>query len=379
MMLFFLASLLIIVVLAILLLPLFRSNPAGDDALQHNLTVFRDQLLELDRDAEAGLITGEEKDAARLEIERRLIAAQKQLSEHKRLEMPGRTEILIAALIGLVPLLAAGFYMQIGRPDLPAAPYSQRTDLASANIMDAGSHPEMNALIEELKQRLVEDPESLEGWALLARSQANIGDYESALAAYGKAIEITGGRNAQIAAEYAETLVLASEGIVIPEAENIFHNLLLEDENDPQALFYIGLAEAQRGEDESALARWRKIIEVSPPDAPWLSAVQAQIAELSGEEAPPPPLPVRPGPTQEQMEAAQSMSAEDQQAMINAMVEGLAERLKENPDDLQGWQRLARAYQVLGRVKDEQAALAQIIRLNPDDQAAKARIEELAR
>ncbi len=377
MMLFFLASLLIIVVLAILLLPLFRTNPVGDDALQHNLTVFRDQLLELDRDAEAGLITAEEKDAARLEIERRLIAAQKQRSDQKRLEMPGRTEILIAALIGLVPLLAAGFYMQIGRPDLPAAPYSQRTDLASANTMDSGSHPEMNTLIEELKQRLEEDPESLEGWALLARSQANIGDYEGALSAYGKAIEITGGRNAQIAAEYAETLVLASQGMVIPEAENIFHNLLLEDENDPQALFYIGLAEAQRGDDESALNRWRKIIEISPPDAPWLSAVQAQIAELSGEQAPPPPLPVR-GPTQEQMAAAEAMSPEEQTAMINSMVEGLAARLQENPDDLQGWQRLARAYQVLGRVRDEQAALAQIIRLNPSDQAAKARIEELA-
>jgi cytochrome c-type biogenesis protein CcmH len=379
MMLFFLASVLIIVVLGILLLPLFRSNPVGDDALQHNLTVFRDQLLELDRDSEAGLITGEEKDAARLEIERRLIAAQKQLSEQKRLEMPGRTEILIAALIGLVPLLAAGFYMQIGRPDLPASPYAQRTDLARANAMDAGSHPEMNALIEELKQRLEEDPESLEGWSLLARSQANIGDYESALAAYGKAIEMTGGRNAQIAAEYAETLVLASEGMVIPEAENIFQNLLLEDENDPQALFYIGLAEAQRGDDENALIRWRKIIEVSPADAPWLSAVQAQIAELSGEEAPPPPLPVRSGPSQDQMDAVQSMSAEEQTAMINTMVEGLADRLKENPDDLEGWQRLARAYQVLGRTSEEQSALAQIIRLAPDDQAAKARIEELAR
>ena len=55
-----------------------------------------------------------------------------------------------------------------------------------------------------------------------------------------------------------------------------------------------------------------------------------------------------PGPTQEQVDAAQNMSAEDRQAMIRTMVDRLAEKLKASPDDLDGWQRLIRARLVLG-------------------------------
>ncbi|MEQ8806379.1 MAG: c-type cytochrome biogenesis protein CcmI, partial [Rhodospirillales bacterium] len=67
----------------------------------------------------------------------------------------------------------------------------------------------------------------------------------------------------------------------------------------------------------------------------------------------------------EQMEAAQDMTAEDRDAMIRGMVERLADRLKENPDDLAGWRRLERAYRVLGDTAKADAAAAEIKRLSP--------------
>ena len=51
------------------------------------------------------------------------------------------------------------------------------------------------------------------------------------------------------------------------------------------------------------------------------------------------------------MEAVGQMSAEEQQAMIRSMVQRLADRLAENPDDRAGWLRLARAYEVLGETE----------------------------
>ena len=64
-----------------------------------------------------------------------------------------------------------------------------------------------------------------------------------------------------------------------------------------------------------------------------------------------------PGPTREDVEAASKMTGEDRMAFIRSMVERLADRLKDEPNDLKGWQRLARAYQVLGekeKAEDQQ-------------------------
>ncbi|MGI9387049.1 MAG: tetratricopeptide repeat protein, partial [Methyloligellaceae bacterium] len=58
------------------------------------------------------------------------------------------------------------------------------------------------------------------------------------------------------------------------------------------------------------------------------------------------------GPTAEQVAAASKMTAGDRSEMINQMVSGLAERLKEDGNDLEGWVKLVRAYTVLGK-RDE--------------------------
>jgi cytochrome c-type biogenesis protein CcmH len=50
------------------------------------------------------------------------------------------------------------------------------------------------------------------------------------------------------------------------------------------------------------------------------------------------------------------MTPEARQAMIHAMVDRLAAQLEANPNDEEGWRRLARAYTVLGDTDKAQAA-----------------------
>merc|ERR1711916_190286 len=57
-----------------------------------------------------------------------------------------------------------------------------------------------------------------------------------------------------------------------------------------------------------------------------------------------------PGPTREDVEAAGEMSADEQNEFIRSMVARLADRLAEEPDDLDGWMRLGNAYKVLNEV-----------------------------
>jgi cytochrome c-type biogenesis protein CcmH len=94
------------------------------------------------------------------------------------------------------------------------------------------------------------------------------------------------------------------------------------------------------------------LAQTAPADAPWLTVVNATIADLSQQLGQPVPAaaPIRaaPGPSQADMAAAANMSGDDQQKMIRGMVAKLDQRLKDNPDDPDGWQRLGRAYGVLG-------------------------------
>ncbi len=70
------------------------------------------------------------------------------------------------------------------------------------------------------------------------------------------------------------------------------------------------------------------------------------------------------------MQDAAALSPEEQAQMIQQMVTGLAEKLQDDPTDIAGWRRLARAYQVLGEQDKQIDALKQIYRQTPDDEVS---------
>ncbi|TGV94001.1 c-type cytochrome biogenesis protein CcmI, partial [Mesorhizobium sp. M2D.F.Ca.ET.145.01.1.1] len=94
----------------------------------HDLEVYRDQLAELDRDAARGLIRPAEAAEARAEIARRILRLGNADITGKT---SGRAASVTARLVATVavlavPLVSWGFYSQIGSPDLPSQPLSER-------------------------------------------------------------------------------------------------------------------------------------------------------------------------------------------------------------------------------------------------------------
>jgi len=132
--------------------------------------------------------------------------------------------------------------------------------------------------------------------------------------------------------------------------------------------FYLALGDAQDGKASEAVAAWAKLAGEAPRDAPWLPLVRKRMVETARaagialpEAAQPAPqsTPSAGGaPSAADIEAVQAMSPAERQAMIHSMVERLAARLDANPDDAEGWQRLARAYAVLGETQKAEAAAA---------------------
>ncbi len=235
--------------------------------------------------------------------------------------------------------------------------------------------PRYIALMEQLRTAVAARPGDLRGQELLAYNEQVLGNYAAAYRAQAAVIALKGAEaTAADHAAFGELMVAAAGGYVSPEAEAAFSEVLRRDPANGTALYYIGQMFAQTGRFDLAFRLWRPLLDRSDPQDPWVAPIRAQIAEvadragvrytlppLPGAPGPPFPGPVwpRPGPTQDQVTAAQDMSPEDRAAMIRGMVAGLAERLAQGEGTAAEWARLIRAYGVLGDREAAAAAWAQ--------------------
>jgi cytochrome c-type biogenesis protein CcmH len=283
----------------------------------------------------------------------------------------------------VVPAGAVTLYLRLGAPQLPDEPFAERQ--IAVEQAEARTR-EMERLTAQLAQRLEENPDDPRGWVLLGRSYRSMNRFADAARAFEKAMKLTGG-NPDVATDYGEALVFAHDGTVTETAREAFLGALARDPDHYKARFYVAFAKAQDGKLREALQDWVDLAAMAPAGARWLDQVEDRIRDVAQrlnldpstikpspgiKRAAPPEAaqqtaPTAPGPSQEEVEAAAGMSAADRQAMIQSMVDRLAARLKENPDDVEGWMRLGRSYMVMGRTDEGVEAMAKAADLAPKD------------
>jgi cytochrome c-type biogenesis protein CcmH len=450
------------------------SRRAGDaQAADYDVEVYKSQLAEVERDAARGQLGPEEAEAARTEIGRRLLEAdRRRVQAHAAAPgaAPGFLHRLMPyAIAAALPAAAFGLYLSLGMPGAPDRPLASRGEererLAQQRAANSQQEAQqggqsLDASAENLRRRLADSPDDLEGWALLARTEMARGAYRAAAQAYRKARELADPAFiAELMSAQGEALTMAAEGVVSERAQGLFADALLRDPDDVRAAYYLAEADMQAGRVEQAMNRWIALAQAAPPGAPYLPVVTARaqaaaeqlgidIADQLPDPAPPvaadqgassleslaarvvadpmdfqawvgliegraragepglarqrlaearevfanAPFPRREltqlavtlgleeagtaageapgdgprGPDADDLAAAQDMSETERLEMIAGMVDGLAARLEENPDDLQGWRMLARSYQVLDRADEALAALVRAGQIAPD-------------
>ena len=401
------AGALILLVVAILLAALWRGGGQAAARADYDMQVYKDQLGEIDRDLARGVLTETEAKAARLEIERRLLKAAEPGKGGKAAPAAETKPAvaLIASLAAFVPVASLGLYIFLGSPDLPGQPLAQRQDRLAPSQhagQQAGQQPagSMEDAIGQLASRLEANPENVEGWILLARSYTQVGRYRASSEAYARAVE-QGADDPQVLMSYAEMLTAVADGNVPPKAKQLIEQTLAAEPRDPRARYYFGLSQAQAGKTRDAFGTWMSLASDTPAEAPWRNLLEQQItaaAETLGEDlgeipvavAPPaaaapsraPALAeAAPGPTAEDVEQAQEMTDEERSAFIRSMVDRLASRLEDEPQDLDGWLRLARAYVVLGEAEKAREAFGKaedLTRDLPPDAPERAAVRDAA-
>lgn len=349
-------------VTGLILRPILRPSPADEGISEDDshLLVYKDQLAEVEKELASGSLSADEAQAMEAEIRRNLLNAARNSSSDSQSAIPGFAKNLAIILCVLLPASSFLLYARLGTPDLPDLPLAGRDTTASAS----NAIPEqMVKAINALKTELEANPESLEGWVALSRALIATNQPLEAVSALRTALKLAP-ENIEVKGDLASTLTQASQGVVGPEAESLFGEILKAEPGDPRARYFIGLATAQKDDLRGALAIWRGLEEDSPFDAPWMVALQSSIAAAAQQLDIDPktiePQRVRAAnrqPSPADVAAIEAMTAEEREALINNMVSNLAARLEEEPENIEGWVRLIRSYGVLGRTEDAAAAL----------------------
>lgn len=362
------AGAMVLACLAALWLGLRRAD-AARNAAEYDRQVYAVQLKEITKDAARGVIPAEEAERLRAEVGRRLLAADKAAAA------PGaatRGPVLAGVAVGVLACAGAVWtYLEIGAPgyrDLPRAERLAASDRiraerpsqeASEAAQPPAPAPEVDAqfleLMDQLRTKMAERPDDLQGQLLLAENEANLGNFAAAHRAQAQVIRLKGDQ--ATGADYVlmgRWMIAAAGGAISPEAEHALAEALRRDKADPEALFLMGLSALRSGRPDLGFDFWKRYTEVAPEDHPWRAQVLADMATIANAAGMDwaDPLP------QTVAEAAAGDAPPDAEA-IRGMVEGLAARLAAEGGSAQEWAQLVRALGVLGETDRAKAIWAE--------------------
>jgi len=273
------AALLVIVTIAILVRPLLR-NAATDDYTQSqlNTAIYRDQMGELDRDRAENILSQEDYDQSRAELQRRMLDDVRE-DTPRAAASSGK---LVSVVLGSALLVSsAALYLIIGTPQAinPPPPPAQEQKFSLEDI---------NRMVDGLAARLQTEPQNYEGWAMLARSYKMLGRYPEALAAYQRTGPLLDS-NAQLLVDHADTLA-AVERSFTPAVLDLINRALKLDPANPQGLWLRGTAAFEAKRYDQAISDWEKLLAIFPPGSQEAGVIRNNIAEaraLAGQAAPP--------------------------------------------------------------------------------------------
>lgn len=294
------AGLMMVMALCYVLPPLLQRTEQASDARERaNVSIYRDQFSELERDLRDGVLDKEQYEQGRLELQRRLLEdvspARVRGATAETSARSGRATAII--LGGTIPLLSVLLYSQIGTPQAlaPGQPQaralpSSRQEETSAAAAPAGptgapTQQEIEQRVAKLAERLKENPDDAEGWAMLARSYLNFKRYREASDAYARAVAVAG-NDAALWADYAESLALANNSQLQGQPLELINRALQLDPNNQKALWLAGHAAYQSQNFQQAISHWEKLEKLLPAGSEGAQSVAASIedarAQISG-------------------------------------------------------------------------------------------------
>ena len=285
------ASTMTLLILGLLLWPLLkRTVKAATGEQEKTLSIFRQQFAELGQDLANGVLTDELYQQARRELERRLLEetgttettptrAQRQVSSRP----------VAFALAVIVPAVSGLLYWELGNPLAMTQPTAAEL---SAQRSSEGAHPSadsLEALIEQLKQKMEQNPNDGVGWVLLARSYVGMGRNAEAVQVFERAVALIP-NDAQLLADYADILGVVHGRKLDGKPEVLIQQALKIDPRNVKALMLSGTVAFNRKDFARAVKDWEQARANLPPDIDpemtqqLMAAIEEAQSQLGGDQ-----------------------------------------------------------------------------------------------
>ncbi len=372
MLLWIVIALLTFVAVSAILFPLYFKKDLNISHTSHDLNVYKNQLIEIERDLDNGTINLNEARAAKNEISRRILNASADFDTATIESQFNSKPLVIFCALVLVPIFAIGIYQFSGSPKLPDMPIAIRTNLPT-------EQQDISLLIAQVEARLAEYPEDGKGWEVIAPVYFRLQQPEKAVVAYNNVIRLLGPNEARLSS-LGEAIVLVNNGQVVPEAISAFERALEINENSTKSKFYLALGQSQSGEITQAIINWKNLISAARGDESWLETAKQQLAALESE------IPIEiensgiaPNLSGLNLEHFENLDLETRNQMITGMVEGLNERLKNEGGSLNEWLQLINSQIVLGNKTEAQDSVNQALKQFSGDQSSINTISAVAK
>ena len=270
---------------------LLRQGPVVTSASQSqaNVKVYREQILDLDREHANGHLSDSEWQQSRDELSVRLLQDTAVEDEPHVITQAQswRTAVVIALVF---PMSALGLYIWLGAPEaISPMPFASASVEAAT---EQAAPPNLDQIAASLANKLQADPNNLEGWILLGRTHRSMGNLDAALSAFERALKLN--PDDELILARAEVLAAKNQGRFDGEPWRVIREVLQRDPQNYGALLLAGSASYADNRYADALEFWQRArlqLSADHPDVPNLieamSTVQAKLKNPASPSAAP--------------------------------------------------------------------------------------------
>lgn len=247
-----------------------------------NITIYRDQLAELERDLRDDTLSREQYGSSKQELQKRMLQDVSENGESVTHLVPTSRHGVVAGIIVtlVIPLAAIYLYLVIGdtRGLLPQSQLANATQFSQNGAGGEEGHIDISSMVESLAARLRENPEDIEGWVMLGRSYAIMERFDDASATYAKLVQMVPD-NPQFLSDYADMLAMINNGSLLGKPAEMITRALAIDPNFPKALALAGTLEFEQDKFDQAVAYWERLLSAIPADSRLHKSVSDSIVQ----------------------------------------------------------------------------------------------------
>jgi cytochrome c-type biogenesis protein CcmH len=277
------AAVMVAIALAFVLPPLLAAEGAdpADESKESNVSVYRDQLAELEADLRNGIIAEDQYQQDRDGIERRMLedvsTTESTAANPAAANADRRPAYAIAFAI---PVLAIVLYLQIGNPRLkPQGRPEPPTEPPAAESSQSDSQmgqPNIEANVAALAKRLEQNPNDVQGWTMLGRSYTSMEKYQEASDAYARATALKAD-DADLWADYAFTMAMANGQHLQGKPQELLAKSLQVDPNNAKGLELAGSAAFETKNYKQAIEYWQRLLAKTPAGSELAQTIKQRI------------------------------------------------------------------------------------------------------